>query len=365
MEQQEFDFSVLVITYNHQRFIRQCLDSILQQQFTGKIQVVIGIDKCADSTLEICRDYQQRYPNLVELLVHEQNVGMYRNFCETLRRCQGKYIAILEGDDYWTDPSKLQLQYDFFEEHPFCVLSAGYVELVNEHSNKIGEDQIKLKTGTVLLREEIIIINRLHTLTVAFRKSAIRWDQLEKLDRSPHLDWGIFIMLIYPGAGFAYKFPKFFGAYRLHNGGIYSQIDEQKRIQNVLKTIFYNAQLDLEPIHRDYLQTLFANYAMKLQSPEFLQQEPYRSFYDRRRVIYNKGHRLKTRFVGRLYRHLFSFLKRNGYGRVRLILDLELLRQTRRSRKDLFHPLLLPVVPFYFLLRTKDIFHKTRLYIKK
>lgn len=114
--------SVLVITYNHSEYLAQALDSILAQETNFKIEVVIGEDCSSDNTRDICKRYKDKYPDIVKLLLNDTNLGMTSNFLNTLKNCKGKYVAICEGDDYWTDPYKLQKQVDFLEANEDCSM---------------------------------------------------------------------------------------------------------------------------------------------------------------------------------------------------------------------------------------------------
>ncbi len=109
--------SVAVITYNHEKYIAEALDSILMQKVDFKYEIVVGEDYSTDNTRKILLEYVAAYPDKIKPLLHETNTGGLPNFIETLKACKGKYIALLEGDDYWTDPLKLQKQVDFMESH--------------------------------------------------------------------------------------------------------------------------------------------------------------------------------------------------------------------------------------------------------
>ncbi len=108
--------NVCVITYNHEEFIEKALASILNQKADFDFDIVIGDDCSSDKTKEIILKYKQRYPDLIRILFSEKNIGMRENFLRSLKACKGKYIAILEGDDYWTDEYKLQKQFDYLEK---------------------------------------------------------------------------------------------------------------------------------------------------------------------------------------------------------------------------------------------------------
>lgn len=108
--------SVFVVTYNQEKYIRQCLDSILMQKVDFDYEVVIGEDHGTDGTRAICEEYAAKYPQ-VRLLPLKERLGIAENWKRVLVECRGEYIAMCEGDDYWIDPNKLQKQLDFLEAH--------------------------------------------------------------------------------------------------------------------------------------------------------------------------------------------------------------------------------------------------------
>lgn len=114
--------SICSITYNHAPFIRQCLDGFLMQQCNFSIEIIINDDCSTDGTTEIIREYAEKYPDKIFPVFHEENLwskgerGIFQKF--VFPKARGKYIALCEGDDYWTDPRKLQKQVDFLESHP-------------------------------------------------------------------------------------------------------------------------------------------------------------------------------------------------------------------------------------------------------
>ena len=115
--------SVLTTTYNHAHCLAQALDSALAQRVSVPFEILLGEDCSTDGTREIAQEYQRRYPHIIRLIVAEKNCNQ-GNFPRLLMRARGKYVAILEGDDYWNRTDKLQLQYDLLEAHPECSWSA-------------------------------------------------------------------------------------------------------------------------------------------------------------------------------------------------------------------------------------------------
>ena len=117
-DNREIAVSVAVITYNMQDYLPQLLDSILMQNTTFRYEIVVDDDCSPDDSRTILLDYAARYPDVFVLSLRNQNVGGSKNMYGVLRQCRGKYIAILEGDDWWEAEDKLQYQYNFMENHP-------------------------------------------------------------------------------------------------------------------------------------------------------------------------------------------------------------------------------------------------------
>jgi glycosyltransferase involved in cell wall biosynthesis len=110
--------SIGVITYNHEKYIGQALDGILQQQTGFPIEIIIGEDFSKDGTRAVCEAYANKYPEVIRLIPADRNIGMMENFNRTYHACTGDYIIFIEGDDYWTDPLKLQKQVNCLEANP-------------------------------------------------------------------------------------------------------------------------------------------------------------------------------------------------------------------------------------------------------
>ena len=114
--------SVSTITYNHEKFIVQCLEGILMQRTDFPFEAVVGEDCSTDRTREIVLAYAEKYPDKIRVITSEKNVGAVQNVQRVRRACRGKYLAFCEGDDYWIDPLKLQKQVNLLEAHPDITL---------------------------------------------------------------------------------------------------------------------------------------------------------------------------------------------------------------------------------------------------
>jgi len=112
--------SVCTVTYNAAPYIRQTIEGVLAQKVGFEMEYVISDDASPDGTATIIREYAEKYPNIIRFIENKENIGMMPNYIQALSACRGKYVATLDGDDYWIDPDKLQMQVDFLESHPEC-----------------------------------------------------------------------------------------------------------------------------------------------------------------------------------------------------------------------------------------------------
>lgn len=119
--------SVSLITYNHAQFIARSIESALSQRTDFDFEIVIGDDLSTDGTTEIVGEFARKFPGKIRVVPHDRNLGLVKNAINNIRMCKGEYIALLEGDDYWTDPEKLQMQANLLDQNPnlaFCVTNS-------------------------------------------------------------------------------------------------------------------------------------------------------------------------------------------------------------------------------------------------
>jgi glycosyltransferase involved in cell wall biosynthesis len=124
--------SVILITYNHERFIARTIESVLAQRVNFEYEIVIGEDCSTDGTRAVIMDFYRRYPGRIVPLLRDRNLGAMRNAETTLAACRGQYLAFIEGDDYWTCDNKLQRQVDFLDAHHDCAICCHRVEILDE-----------------------------------------------------------------------------------------------------------------------------------------------------------------------------------------------------------------------------------------
>ena len=132
---EEVMLSVIMTTYNHERYIAQAIESVLRQQTDFRIEIVIGEDCSTDRTRAIAEDYAAQYPEAIRIITSAENVGWRKNYRRTIAAARGKYIALLDGDDYFTHRKKLQMQVDLLEANPDVGMCYGRSERTDEEGN--------------------------------------------------------------------------------------------------------------------------------------------------------------------------------------------------------------------------------------
>lgn len=146
--------SIYVPTYNHEKYIKQALDSILMQKTQYTYEVFVGEDCSTDNTRQVLKAWESKHPGKFNILYREENMNQkpIYNSLDLKMRCKGKYIIGLEGDDYWTDPEKLEKQVSFLESHPDYYAVAHNCTVVGEDSQPNGEKYPECKDETYTLR---------------------------------------------------------------------------------------------------------------------------------------------------------------------------------------------------------------------
>lgn len=189
---------IILITYNQEQYIAQAVESILMQRVDEDVQVrVIVADDCSkDKTVEIIKSYEEKSPFPFVYLPIEDNMGHVRNYQRAFAACIGDYVAILEGDDYWTSPIHIQMQVDYLELHNECVLTTTTPLILNEqtgfstwHYNDIKE------YVTIYTMRDFLRNNRIINMSAILIRNSV----LEKVDSKIYtvslLDWLLYIVL--------------------------------------------------------------------------------------------------------------------------------------------------------------------------
>ncbi len=223
--------SISCITFNHANFLRECLDSFLMQKTTFPIEILIHDDASIDGTIDIIKEYESKYPEIIKPLIQSENQyskgarGIMATY--NFPRAKGKYIALCEGDDYWTDPYKLQKQVDFLEKNPDYVIHAGRImvlkdEITSDLFNEINNNK------SIYTFDDFLVKNELVTCTVMFRN--ILNSQTLTMSGVLFADWYLYAYLLNKTNRKAYKSDEFLAVYRSHSGGIMMSLDEVKHL---------------------------------------------------------------------------------------------------------------------------------------
>lgn len=180
--------SINTMTYNHEKYIAQCIEGILMQKTNFAFELLIHDDASTDDTTNIIREYEKKYPNIIKPIYQTENQwskGIKISATYQYPRAKGKYISICEGDDYWIDENKLQMQVDFLEKNPeygMCYTKAKqYIQKMQEfNKNSVGADfdgfEDLLKNG-----------NCIPTLTTVYRKDLL--DKYQKEIQPSNKGW--------------------------------------------------------------------------------------------------------------------------------------------------------------------------------
>jgi glycosyltransferase involved in cell wall biosynthesis len=212
--------SVLMLTYNHERFIAQALDSILSQRVNFDYEIVVGDDFSTDNTRDVLARFSLRYGTRIVPLLRDRNIGAMANMIDTFAACRGAYIALLEGDDYWTCDEKLQKQVDFLDSHPRTSLCCHRVELLDaDEKAGLGSGIYpRLPPGTHTI-DELLQANFVMTCSAVIRRGPIGllpgWFSGLALG-----DWPLFALAA--SHGNIELMDETMAAYRVHSGGMWS-----------------------------------------------------------------------------------------------------------------------------------------------
>lgn len=228
--------TVLMLSYNHEQFIEKAIESVLKQNTSFDFELIIGDDYSSDKTRQVCLKYKRENPEILNLIFHDKNIGFQNNYIDNFRLAKGRYVAYLEGDDYWTDSNKLQKQFDFMEDHPdvaFCYTNAFSFYTGNEENKDI---MIKSKPAENIYDLDFYIKNNcfvIPSLTLFIRKTVFP-DPLPKwLSKTINFDWALNILLFQKGK--AAYINEISAMYRIHKGGVISSTYLPAAVHNGIK----------------------------------------------------------------------------------------------------------------------------------
>lgn len=238
--------AILTTTYNHAPFIAQAVESVAMQKTTFPIKMIIGEDCSTDETRAVLLQLKQKYPDLLDLRLREVNYGRRRNFVDLFYACKADYVALLEGDDFWTSPDKLQKQVDFMEQNQDCAIIFHPIDRLEGNGQKFDFCPPIFKEKYDLT--DLLKGNFIGTCSVMYRRQLVPqlpdWFNVVSAGDYP-------LHILYATQGKIGFLPEKMATYRIHDGGVWSS---QPFIQQLLNTIQYTEFV------RDYVPTPYKPY---------------------------------------------------------------------------------------------------------
>lgn len=261
----DLTITIRCLAYNHRPYIRQCLEGIIMQRTNFRYEAIVHDDASTDGTADIIREYAEKYPDIIKPIFETEN--QYSKHDGSLQRIMnenthGKYVAFCEGDDYWTDPLKLQKQVDFLETHPDYTYSCHRYNIYDEQtkelkisSNKYFEKFPKETEFTFDLKYVFYKEWVSKTLTCVYRKDALDPSVINKYKffRDVHMVYYI----LSNGKGVCHSFVG--GVYRRNPYSTYNSLSEIRKIN--VSQIVYNElyQVTHDPLIRKKIILLFTS----------------------------------------------------------------------------------------------------------
>jgi glycosyltransferase involved in cell wall biosynthesis len=253
---------VCLITYNQEMFVRAAIESVLAQRTSFDSELVIGDDASTDRTTEIVAGFARRYPERIRVLRQESNQGLLRNFHLTLNACRGKYVALLDGDDYWTATNKLETQVRFLVAHPECSLCFHDVAVLQEDGRFCTSNYTSPLTKRTSEITDLFETNFIATCSAVFRREAINefpsWYQSCLWE-----DWPLYMLLAQQGT--ITYFNEVMAVYRSHGRGLWSALDMASQVS---RTIEFLTAVDryLDFRYRDAIQSSIEKHRRRLNA---------------------------------------------------------------------------------------------------
>jgi glycosyltransferase involved in cell wall biosynthesis len=225
--------SVLMVTYNHERFIAQAITSVLSQCVDFDYEIVVGEDSSTDGTRDILMDFYRRFPDRIVPLLRDRNFGGGRNLEAALAACRGKYVALLEGDDYWISNNKLQRQVEFLETHPDFAVCCHRARILHEVHIGYADVSPSLAAGSYTI-EDLLKGNFVMTSTTVVRRNL--FGPLPGCFSETGLgDWPRLALAARQGK--IELMDEVMAAYRVHAGGIWSSLPVTRRLRDTVRML--------------------------------------------------------------------------------------------------------------------------------
>jgi dTDP-4-amino-4,6-dideoxygalactose transaminase/glycosyltransferase involved in cell wall biosynthesis len=254
------EVSVILVTYNHERYVGQAIESVLAQEAPFAFELLVTEDCSTDGTRDVVRAYAARHPERIRTFLSERNLCSNEVFTRALRAARGRYVAVLDGDDYWTSPEKLRKQVDYLRAHPECslchhdvlVVPTGPAATTTEPRSFSQTRPPDIAGMPHILRDCFV-----GACSPLFRREAIA-ELPAWYDEAELADWALFIIAAQHGP-FGYLHERL-GAYRKHERGLWTGRNWTRKVDSFIR---FNALLQQHlPESRPILRDLGATYQL-------------------------------------------------------------------------------------------------------
>lgn len=258
--------SIICNTYQHKEFIADAINGFLMQETSFPVEILIHDDASTDGTAEIVKSFEIKYPNLIKPIyqkVNQYSQGIKPSIHFQYPRALGKYIAFCEGDDYWTDPNKLQIQVNFLENNPDYVISGHDAFIIDESGNIFKNSKLPDNYKCDYSSDELIL-GKAWILTMSWvHRNVIKFPpELAKVINSD-----TFLTSIMGEYGKSKYHPEIQpAAYRIHPGGVWSTISEQEKFDSHINTWFWMYRYYLRKGQASYSQYYWNKFLIKIYS---------------------------------------------------------------------------------------------------
>lgn len=233
-----------MITYKHESYIKQAVEGVLIQETNFEFQLIICDDCSPDATPQIVQDLIDTHPRgyRIKYFRHDKNLGMQPNGLFALQQCKGKYVAVCEGDDFWTDPLKLQKQVDFLEANSDFVIHSGNATQLTEDIKLNGKAILNDHFDRTFQLNDFLSNNNIITCTTMFRN--IEFIFPKNFNRVTFGDWFLYIILLNNSGLKVYRSIDLYSVYRVHQGGVMSSLSELENCSaHILQILIINNYL--------------------------------------------------------------------------------------------------------------------------
>lgn len=228
--------NVLLVCYNQEKYIGQALESILIQRFNGNLNIIVADDASTDHTVEIIRSYESTSPFPFVFLPEEANLGIFHNYRRAFAACDGDYIAVMEGDDYWLEPDRIQKHVDFMEDHLDCVMTMNRLNNLYQEQNQLIPQKWPFKEEYQYISGRMLAMGNLlgNLSACVFRNSAVKKLNPKIFDINT-ADWMLGLAL--GQWGYIAKLKDLSSVYRISQSGLWSKKSKKQKLHDLNETV--------------------------------------------------------------------------------------------------------------------------------